>query len=148
MTDVHIYNFQVKHFGKGSHSDAVVTPGRETLAKMNATAGPAGGTAPKPVPMPQPPRNASDIVQWFVQDILPLATTGPGDGSLIHRGGKVIDHVRGKPADPNGICGSAATFVYQHYMGLGGKGLSVGFILWKQDRSSPMSPTSSCRSPA
>lgn len=38
VTDVHIYNFQVKHFGKGPNADAVVTPRKDTLAKMIETA--------------------------------------------------------------------------------------------------------------
>jgi hypothetical protein len=134
VTDVHILNFQVRHFGKGPHADAVVTPARETLARMNelgVAADPGGGT-PK-WPKSQPPGTVGEIVQWFVQDILPLRTTGSGDPSLIHRAGRVIGHLSGEPSDPNGICGSAANFVYEQYMGLGGKGLTVGYILWKQE---------------
>jgi hypothetical protein len=135
VTDVHIYNFQVKHFGAGHNADAVVNPGRQTLAKMNQSAGPATpgtGTGKPKWPEETPPRSVGDIVQWFVQDILPMRE---GSGiPLFDRGGKVLNHLRGEPADPNGICGSAANFVYQEYMSFGRKStLNIGYILWKQD---------------
>lgn len=133
VTDVHIYNFQVKHFNRGPNADAVVTPGRQTLAKMNEmanAAGPGAGTPKHPKP-PPPPRSVGDIVQWFVQDILPQRT-GPGV-PLFDRGGKVINHLSGEPADPNGICGSAANYVSEQYRGFGNDAvLTVGYILWKQ----------------
>jgi hypothetical protein len=52
VTDVHIYNFQVRHFGKGTAADAVVSPGRATLEKMNAVAGSSPGASPAPAPDP------------------------------------------------------------------------------------------------
>jgi hypothetical protein len=44
-TDKHIYNFQLRHFGKG-WADAKIEPGRETLVKLNALSPAAGGAAP------------------------------------------------------------------------------------------------------
>ncbi|MBL8588599.1 MAG: hypothetical protein JNK46_08720 [Methylobacteriaceae bacterium] len=53
VTDQHIYNFQVKQFGKGSNADAVVDPARETLKRLNALAGaPGGGIGINPPPGP------------------------------------------------------------------------------------------------
>ena len=48
VTDQHIYNFQVKQFGKGPNADAVVDPSRETLKRLNALAGGGGGIGINP----------------------------------------------------------------------------------------------------
>ncbi len=48
VTDQHIYNFQVKQFGKGPNADAVVDPSRETLKRLNALAGGGGGVGINP----------------------------------------------------------------------------------------------------
>lgn len=66
VTDQHIYNFQVKQFGKGPNADAVVDPARETLKRLNALAG--GGGAIGINPPPGPPAGS-------------LPPTGPGGGA-------------------------------------------------------------------
>ena len=38
----------------------------------------------------------------------------------------------GGGADPNGICGAVADFVYEQYQNFGGGGVSLGYILWSQ----------------
>ncbi|MBK9082066.1 MAG: hypothetical protein IPL88_08325 [Rhizobiales bacterium] len=58
VTDQHIYNFQVKQFGKGSNADAVVDPARETLKRLNALAGGGAGGGVGINPPPGPPVGA------------------------------------------------------------------------------------------
>jgi hypothetical protein len=85
----------------------------------------------KAAPRPEPPRKVPDIVEWFMSEIMPKRTIGPGDVSL-ERGGRVIDHVTGGPPDPNGVCGSAANYVMEQYQEFGHTGTTLGYILWQQ----------------
>lgn len=57
VTDQHIYNFQVKQFGKGPNADAVVDPARETLKRLNGLSG-GGGGGIGVNPPPGPPAGA------------------------------------------------------------------------------------------
>jgi hypothetical protein len=89
------------------------------------------------VPMPKVMRNGADIVQWFMSEVLPKRTIGPGSVTngyfMLKRGGKVLDRLMGKEPDPNGICGSAAEYVIDRYEDLGRQSLTVGYILWLQE---------------
>lgn len=83
------------------------------------------------------PKDRGEVVQWFLQDMLPLRTIGPGNitnlGFMAVRGFKVLDRLGGKAADPNGICGSAAEFMVEQYQAFGNKTpFTLGFILWSQ----------------
>ena len=94
----------------------------------------------KPVkdkPVSTYPKDRGEIVQWFMQDILPQRTIGPGNITngkfMLQRGGKVLDRLSGGGADPNGICGAAAEFVWEKYTDFGGRPpYTLGYILWQQ----------------
>lgn len=83
------------------------------------------------------PRDRGEVVQWFLQDMMPQRTIGPGNvtnlGFMAVRGGKVLDRLSGKAPDPNGICGSVAEFMVDQYQNFGGKTpFTLGYILWMQ----------------
>ena len=83
------------------------------------------------------PTDRGGAVQWFLQEVLPARTIGPGNitnGSFMKsRLGKVIDRFRGGDPDPNGICGAAADYVVEKYQDFGNQTpFTMGYILWRQ----------------
>ena len=86
-----------------------------------------------PVARPGPrraPQDRGELVQWFIQEILPERTIGVGT-VLVGRGNKVLDRLLGGGSDPNGICGAVADYVMEQYQNFGG-GVALGYILWRK----------------
>ena len=83
------------------------------------------------------PRDRGEVVQWFLKEIKPARTIGPGNvtnfGFMWSRGRKVFERLRGGGPDPNGICGAVAEYVTDKYQDFGNNTpFSMGYILWQQ----------------